>query len=163
MSKSRVGLAGLLLAGLVVLTGCGFGTTEAFSLSSASVDPSYSCPAGASNTGYQLHGTIDAHNPTSTAVTIKTVVAVMTLATFKGNWLQHVGDTYKTNDVVFTPAKVAAGSSTTINVALRSACTNGKVANQPVSYGDYTVSFTVSTSTGSLNVSSKNKHRISTA
>jgi hypothetical protein len=163
MSKNRGGLAGLVLAGLVVCAGCGFGSTDTFSLSSASVDPSYSCPAGASNTGYQLHGTIDARNPTSSAVTIKTVVAVMTLATSKGSWIQHVGDRYRTTEVTFSPTKIGAGSNRTIDVALRSACTAGKLPNQPVSYGDYTVTFTVSTSTSSLNVSSKNKHRISTA
>lgn len=163
MTTPRGLLASTLVTSLLACTGCGFGSPAAFSLASASVDPAFSCPQGASNNGYQLHGTIDARNPTSAAVTIKTVAAVMTLASVQGSWLQHVGDRYSTRDVIFTPARVGPGSNMKINVTIRSACTNGNLPNQPASYGDYAVAFTVLTSAGSSSVSSSNKHRISTA
>jgi hypothetical protein len=152
----------LLTAGVVVSSGCSIGSQPAFSFAGASVDPSYSCPPGADNAAYQLHATIDARNPTSSAVTIRAVGAVLTLAAVSGSWLQHIGDKYDAGNVTFAPMRVGAGSNATIDLTIPSACTNGKAANQPVSYGEYSVAFVASTSAGTLTVTAKNKHRITT-
>ena len=147
--------------GVVVLAACSFGSPTTFTLDSASVDPSYSCPVGASNARYDVHGTIDVHNGTSKAVSISSVDATLTLAAVKGGWLQKVGDKYDAGNITFTPAEVGAGSSAKLDVTIPSACT-GRTANSPVASGDYVVGFTMITSAGTFKVESKDMHRIST-
>jgi hypothetical protein len=132
-----------------------------FSVSNAAVDSSYTCPVGASNAHYDLNGTVDAHNGTSKEVTITEVDATMTLAGVKGEWLQKVGDKYVARNVTFTPSSVAAGANVTLTLTVPSACT-GRVATVPVASGDYTVTFTLTTSEGTFKADSKNKHRIVT-
>lgn len=144
-----------------MLTGCSFGTPSTFTVSNASVDPSYTCPAGANNVHYDLRGTIDAHNGTSKAVTITTVDATMTLAAVKGVWLQKVGDKYDAGNVTFTPNSVGAGANTTLVVTVPSACT-GRSPNTPAASGDYAVTFTLTTSAGTFKLDSRDKHRILT-
>ncbi len=143
-----------------MLAGCSFGSPTTFTLDSASVDPSYACPVGASNEHYTLHGTIDVHNGTSTAVSISSVDATLTLAAVKGGWLQKVGDKYDAGNINFTPAEVGAGSSARLDVTIPSACT-GRTANSPIASGDYVVGFTMITSAGTFKVESKDRHRIS--
>ncbi len=144
-----------------MLAGCSFGSPTTFTLDSASVDPSYSCPVGASNERYTLHGTIDVHNGTSKAVSISSVDATLTLAAVKGGWLEKVGDKYDAGNITFTPAEVGAGSSAKLEVTIPSACT-GRTANSPIASGDYVVGFTLITSAGSFKIDSKDRHRIST-
>jgi hypothetical protein len=144
-----------------MLAGCSFGSPTTFTLDSASVDPSYTCPVGASNEPYTLHGTIDVYNGTSRAVSISTVDATLTLAAVKGGWLQKVGDKYVAANITFTPPEVGAGSSAKLDVTIPSACT-GRTANSPVASGDYVVGFTMITSAGNFKVESKDRHRIST-
>jgi hypothetical protein len=129
-------------------------------MDSASVDAAHVCPRGATNAAYDLKATIAAHNPTSNAVTIKVVAATMTLAEVNGGWLQHVGAVFDAGSASFNPDQVGASSDTTINVTIRSACTNPFLAGQGASFGDYSVAFTVTTSAGTLKVTSKNRHRI---
>jgi len=148
-------------AGVVLLAGCSFGSPATFTVSNASVDPSYTCPAGANNSKYDLRGTIDANNSTSNAVTVTTIDATMTLASVKGPWLQKVGDKYDAGNVTFTPSSVGAGAKATLVVTVPSACT-GRSPNAPVASGDYTVTFTVKTSAGTFKLDSKEKHRILT-
>jgi hypothetical protein len=126
------------------------------------VDPSYSCPPGSANAAYQIHATIDARNPTSGAVTIKTVSAVLTLTAISGSWLEHIGDKYNAGAATFAPTSVGAGSNATIDLTIPSACTNGKAPNQPVSYGEYSVAVVATTSAGTFRVTAKNRHRIGT-
>lgn len=154
----RVGIAGCTLA----VAACSSGSTPGFSVSNASVDSSYSCPVAASNAHYDMHGTIDAHNPSSKEVNISSVAAVMTLSAVKGGWLQKVGDRYDAGTITFTPTSVGAGANATLAVTVPSACT-GRAANDPVASGDYAVSFTITTSAGTFKVDSKDKHRIITA
>ena len=45
-------------------------------------------------------------------------------------------------------------------VSVPSTCTNGKVPNAGASYGDYSVAFTVVTSSGTQTIQSQNRHRI---
>jgi len=148
-------------AGVLVLAACSLASPMTFGLDSASVDPSYSCPVGASNEHYVMHGTIDVHNGTSKAVTISSVDATLTLAAVKGGWLQKVGDKYDAGNITFTPAEVGAGSSAKLDVTIPSACT-GRSANSPVASADYVVGFTMITSAGTFKVDSKDRHRIST-
>jgi hypothetical protein len=151
----------VMAAGVLLLAGCEVGSPTTFSLDSASVDPTYTCPVGASNVHYTLHGTIDVHNGTSKAVTISSVDATLTLAAVKGGWLQKVGDKYDAGNIDFTPAEVGAGSSAKLDVTIPSACT-GRTANSPVASGDYVVGFTLITSAGTFKLNSSDRHRIST-
>lgn len=144
-----------------MLAGCSFGSTSTFSVSNASVDAGHTCPVGASNAQYDVHGTIDAHNGTSKPVTISVVDATMTLAAVNGGWLQKVGDRYSAPNLPFTPGTVGAGSTATLDVTIPIACT-GRVAGSPVASGDYAVSFTLTTSAGTFKLDSKDKHRITT-
>jgi len=146
---------------VILCAGCSFGSPSTFTVTNASVDPSYTCPVSANNARYDLHGTVDAHNGTSKTVTISTIDAVMTLAAIKGGWLEKVGDKYDARNVSFTPDNVGAGANATLNVTIPSACT-GRSANAPVASGDYTVNFTITTSAGTFKLDSKDRHRILT-
>lgn len=145
----------------VAMAACSSGSAPTFSLSNASVDQAYTCPVGANNARYDVHGTIDAHNGTSKAVTISGIDASMTLAAVKGGWLEKIGDKYDAGTATFTPDSVGAGASTTINVTFSSACT-GRVAGAPVASGDYKVTFTLATSAGSFKIDSRVRHQIIT-
>jgi len=149
------------VAVVLLIAGCTSGSSSTFSPNSASVDSSYSCPVGASNVHYDLHGTIDVHNGTSKAVSISSVDATLTLAAVKGAWLQKVGDRYDAGNITFTPAEVAAGANATLVVTIPTACT-GRAATSPVASGDYVVGFTMITSAGTFKLDSKDRHRIST-
>jgi hypothetical protein len=156
----RVVLWGLI-AILPAVGGC-FGSPGAFALSGATVDSSHSCPAGATNAAYDLHGTIDGHNGTSSSVSITSVSAAMTLADSHGGWLQQVGYRYLAGNVAFAPNRVASGSNAALKVTVPSACTNPAKSGGSASYGDYAVVLTVVTSAGTFKITSRNKHRIST-
>lgn len=149
-------------AGLLMVAACSFGSPTTFGIDGASVDPTYTCPVGASNAQYTVHGTIDVHNGTSKAVTISSVDATLTLAVVKGGWLQKVGDKYDAGNITFSPSEIGAGSSAKLDVAIPSACT-GRTANSPVASADYVVGFTMITSAGTFKVDSQDRHRILTA
>jgi hypothetical protein len=158
-------LAGAAKIGFVLLVagisgGCSVGSPSTFSLNSASVDSTYTCPTGVNNAAYELHATIDLRNGTSSRVTIKSVAASMTLSAVKGSWLERVGDKYEASGITFTPAAVSAGSSTSLKVIIPSACTNGEAPTAGTSYGDYSVALIVTASSGTYTVQSKNHHRI---
>lgn len=147
----------------LILAGCSVGSpTPSFSVSNASVDQSYTCPVGAKNASYDLHGSIAASNGSSKPVTISNVAATMTLAAANGGWMQKVGDKYDASSVIFTPDSVGAASNAAVSVTIPSACT-GRAAKSSAASADYTVSFTLTTSAGTFTVDSKNKHRIITA
>jgi hypothetical protein len=117
---------------------------------------------GAKNLQYDFRGTIEAHNATSHTVKITAVTAIMTLTAVNGGWLQKVGDKFDAGDVSYTPTSVGAGSSATLSVSVPSACT-GRADKSSVAWGDYVVTFSVTTSAGSFKLDSQNKHRIATA
>lgn len=146
----------LLLLG--VTAGC-YGAQSTFTLTGASVDASYTCPAGAIDAPYSLHGVIDAHNGSSSTVTIRSVTAVMILAAVKGPWLEKLGDRYEAAGVTSSLSTLGAGSSAPIEVVVPSFCTGGK-AGAESSYGDYSVGFAVITSSGTYRIESGNRHRI---
>ena len=145
---------------LLVACGCAIGAPSTFTLNSASVDGSYSCPLGAANAPYNLRATIEVRNGTSSTVTIKSVSAVMTLAAVKGGWLEPLGDKYQAGAVTFSPTTVGAGSAASLKVTIPSACTNGSTPRAGGSYGEYSVALVVTASSGSYTISSKNRHRI---
>ncbi|HUZ86512.1 MAG TPA: hypothetical protein VNF26_06125 [Candidatus Baltobacterales bacterium] len=143
----------------VMAAGCSSGPPK-FSLDNETVDATFACPSGSDNTTYPLHATLDAHNPTSSSVTIQSVTAQLKLAATKGPWLEKIGATYDAGSATFDPASVAAGANTTIKVTVTSACTSDKSIIAPLSYGEYVVDLHVTTSSGSYIVASKNRHRI---
>jgi len=130
-------------------------------VSNAAVDPGYTCPVGAHNAAYDIHGTIDAHNGTSKELTISAIEATLTLAAVKGEWLQKVGQKYVATNLTYSPASVTAGATTTLTVTIPSACT-GRIKGALVASGDYTVSFSLTTSVGTFTIVSKNRHQIAT-
>jgi hypothetical protein len=155
----RAKLAHLLLL-IVIVSGCAIGAPSTFNLNSASVDESYVCPTSANDLNYTIHASIDVQNGTSSTVTIKFVAAVMTLAAVKGVWLEHLGDKYDASGITVSPDQVGAGNTASLNVSIPSACTNGKIPSSGSSYGEYSVAFTVFTSSGTHTILSQNRHRI---
>lgn len=120
----------------------------------------YWCPPGSSNAPYKLYATIQAHNGTTSSVTIESVGAVLTLAAVKGSWLEHVGDQYDASNVTFTPNAVGAGSDVAVSVTVPSSCTNGKQPADFSSLADYSVALTVTTTSGTYKVTTQNRHRL---
>jgi hypothetical protein len=157
---SRLAKAAPVLLLIAMVNGCSIGGPSTFVLNSASVDESFVCPTSANDLAYTLHATIGVQNGTSSTVTIRSVAAVMILASVKGGWLEHVGDRYGANGVKVSPDRVGAGSSTSLNVSVPSTCTNGKVPSAGASYADYSVAFTLFTSSGTHTIVSQNRHRI---
>jgi hypothetical protein len=149
-----------VLALLAIVAGCSVGTPSTFTLTSASVDESYVCPTSASDLSYTIHATIDVRNGTSSSVTIRSVAVVMTLAAVKGGWLEHIGNKYDAAGVSVSPETVSGDSSASLNLRIPSTCTNGKIPSSGSSYGEYSVVFTVVTSSGTHTISSQNRHRI---
>jgi len=131
-----------------------------FALTGASVDPQFWCPGGAKNAPYDVHATIDAHNGTSSAVSITSVTADMTLTAVKGSWLEKVGDRYEAGTVKFEPSSIAAGSKASIKVTIPSACTSGSYGSSLTSSGEYSVNLRVTTTAGVQTISANNQHQI---
>ena len=96
-------------------------------------------------------------------MTIKTVTAVMKLASVHGVWLQQVGSKFNAGKVSFGPPRVAAGSDATLTLIIPSSFTNGSQAGAAASYGEYSVTLTVTSSAGTHSVDTKNLHRITAA
>lgn len=151
-------LCALLLLG----TSCRFGSST-FNLNHASVESRYVCPRGSNNTLYNIHASTDANNGTSSAVTIDTVTAVLTLTAVHGSWLQQLGSKYDAGQVSFAPAGVAAGANTTLHVTIPSACTNESTAASGASFAEYRITLTVKSSAGTFRIDSQNRHRITAA
>lgn len=134
-----------------------------FSLTGASVDPTYRCPGGANNSAYDLHATVNARNGTSKAVTISSVTAEMRLTAVRGSWLERVGDRYEAENVKFEPSSVGAGETATLKVTIPSACTSGAYGSTVSNWGQYQVTMHITTSSGAYSISATNLHEILTA
>ncbi len=163
MHAPRVALASGVGILLLLGSNCAFGSPGTFTLNNASVDSSYSCPRGSNNVYYDIQAAADAHNGTSSSVAIRTVTAVMTLASVHGAWLQQVGSKYDAGKISFGPPSVAAGADARLILTIPSACTNGSRAGDTASYGEYSLTLTVTSSAGTFKVDSKNRHRITAA
>ena len=153
----KVFLAALALA---LIAGCSSSGPAAFTLESASVDPTYYCPGGANNAAYDLHATVNVRNGTSKAVTIDAVTAQMTVASVKGSWLEKVGERYSADGVKFAPATVAAGGHSSVKLTIPSACTSGKYGTGTSSSADYDVTIHLKTSAGAYTIKAANQHQI---
>src|SRR2546430_452476 len=129
-----------------------------FALTSASVDPQFWCPGGAKNAPYDMHATIDAQNGTSSAVSITSVTAEMTLTAVKGSWLEKVGDRYDAGTVKFDPSSIAAGSKATIKVTIPSACTSGSYGSSRSRSGQYSANLGVTTAGGGQTIAAQKHH-----
>jgi hypothetical protein len=153
----------LAVLAVVIAAACSSGQPSTFAVTGASVDATYLCPGGASNAHYDLHAMVSVHNGTAGAVTIKSVTAQMTLVAVQGAWLEKPGDRYDAGAATFSPSSVAAGSTSTINVTIGSACTSDKYGAGSTSHGDYSVTIVLVTSAGRYSVTARNQHEIRTA
>ncbi len=150
----------LLVVLTVWLSACSSGQPSTFSLSGASVDSTHWCPGGSHDAPYDVHASIDARNGTSSAVTVQTVTASMTLAATTGTWIEKIGDRYDADKVQFSPSTVAPGASTNLKVTFPSSCTSGAYNAGTSSQGDYVVSMHVTTSAGQYTIAASNRHSI---
>jgi hypothetical protein len=150
----------LVLVLVGAAAGCSGGAPATFILKSASVDATYDCPVGSTDAPYSLHGVIDMRNGTSSSITVNSVSAVMTLVAVRGTWLEKVGDKYEAAGVTSSVGALAAGGSVSSRVTVPSSCTRGKTAGPDVSYGEYSVAFTVITTSGTYSIQSANHHRV---
>ena len=132
---SRLAKTAPLLLVIAIVGACSIGGPSTFTLNSASVDDSYICPTSANDLAYTLHATIGVENGTSSTVTIRSVAVVMTLASVKGGWLEHVGDKYDASGVTVSADSVGAGSTALLKLSFPSTCTNSKVPSSGASYG----------------------------
>jgi len=152
----RIAIKVVVAACLIAACSC---SSSTFALTNALVDQSYTCPVGANNAPYDLHVTVDAHNGTSSTVTIKSASADLILEAVNGSWLEKVGDKFEASDVTVAPTTVASGANASLKVTIPSACTNGKATNG-ASYGDYRATVHLATSAGNFSISSKTLHRL---
>jgi hypothetical protein len=110
-----------------------------------------------------VHATVNVHNGTGGAVTIESVTAQMMLVAVQGAWLEKLGDRYDAGAATFSPSTVAAGSTSTVDVTIGSACTSDRYGSGGSSHGDYSVTIVLVTSTGRYSVTAKNQHEIRAA
>ncbi len=144
----------------VSLSACSSGQPSTFSLAGASVDSTHWCPGGSHDAPYDVHATIDARNATSSAVTIESMTASMTLAATTGTWIEKIGDRYEADKVQFSPPTVAPGATTKLAVTFPSSCTSGAYNAGTSSQGDYVVTMHVVTSAGQYSIAASNRHSI---
>lgn len=150
-------------AAACLLVGCSTSQPSTFTVTSASVDPTYWCPGGAKEAKYDVHATVSVRNGTSREVTIQSATAVMTLAAVQGPWLEKVGDRYDAGSVAFSPSSVAGGSTAEVKVVIPSTCTSDAYGSATSSYGDYAVTVRLVTSAGAFSVIAQNHHQIRAA
>jgi hypothetical protein len=151
-----------LTACLVLVMGacvpfCGIGAK--FSLSNAHVDSEYKCPYPSNQAPYQVHGSIDADNSTTSAVTIKSMSEADELVNTAGQW--NGPKTAKAGGPItsFSPKSIASGASSTIKFSVGFDCTNS--GPTVTTYGEFTFKFTVVTSAGTYKIDAGNRHRLS--
>lgn len=147
----------------LLVSACSSSAPPGFSLASATVDASYSCPKGSSNSPYDLHGTVQLRNPTPQSVTVEAVRADLTLEAVNGGWLEKIGDMYQVDSSAFGPGMVGAGANVSMRVTIPSACTNGKNPAGADTYGDYRVRLHVVTTAGTYSIAADHFHRITAA
>ena len=150
----------LVAAVACLVVACSSAQPSTFTVTGASVDPTYFCPGGANNAPYDLHATVNARNGTDGAVTVRSITAEMKLVAVHGAWLEKVGDMYDAGTSTFSPNSVGARSSSTINVTIVSACTSDRYESGGSSHGDYAVTMRLLTSAGTFSVTASNRHEI---
>jgi hypothetical protein len=151
--------ASLVLAMGACVPFCGIGAK--FSLSNARVDSEYKCPYPSTDAPYEVHGSIDADNSTTSAVTIKSMSEADELVNTAGEW--NGPKTAKASGPItnFSPKTVASGATSTIKFSVGFNCTNS--GPTVTTYGEFTFKFTVVTSAGTYQIGAGNRHRLSFA
>ena len=136
---------------------CGIGAH--FSLSNARVDAEYKCPYPSNRAPYDVHGSIDADNSTTNAVTIKSMSEDDQLVSTAGNW--NGPKTAKDSGPItnFTPKSIASGATLTIHFSIGFVCTNSGPTQ--TTYGEFTFKFTLVTTAGTYKIDAGNRHRLS--
>ena len=149
----------LIIALLSALVACGpiCGIGAKFSLSSAHVDSSYSCPNPSENAPYDVHATIQAQNSLSNSVSIKSISETWTNVLVHGNWSGTKGDHGTTDIKDYSPKTVGSGGNATIKFVIAFQCTNSGAGS--ATYGDFSFKFTIKTSSGNYSITSNN-HRL---
>lgn len=158
---NAAGMRTLVAAVLAVMiaTACS-SESPGFTVSDMRVDSAHWCPGGAVDTKYDVHATIQAHNPTENDVTIKSGTAEMVLAKVTGHWLEKVGDRYNAGAIVVSPSTIAARSTAKLDVTIPSTCTSGLYGSTQSSSGSYTVTLHLTTSAGAFTIAAANRHEI---
>ncbi|HLZ94923.1 MAG TPA: hypothetical protein VKT20_06315 [Candidatus Dormibacteraeota bacterium] len=158
MARAALTAIALLALGACVPI-CGLGAK--FAISNARVDQTYRCPNPANNLPYDVHGSIDAVNSTSTAVTIRSMSEAWRLVASGGNW--NGPSTAKGGGPVtnYEPRSVGSGSSTTIRFSVPFECTNSGAA--AATFGEFALRFSLVTSAGTFNIDAGNRHRLNFA
>lgn len=131
-----------------------------FALAAPTVDATYTCAQGSTNSPYNVQARLAADNSTSKSVGLTSIDAVMVVVAIHGQWQQPVGTKYDAGDVSFSPTSVGAGTKATVTVTIPSACTNFQHQGTSENYGDYTIQLTVVTTAGTFHLTSQNRHRI---
>jgi hypothetical protein len=155
---SRVAFAATLVFAMgACVPFCGIGAK--FSLSNAHVDSEYKCPYPSNEAPYEVHGSIDADNSTTGAVTIKSMAEQDELVATAGEW--NGPKTAKAGGPItnFSPKSIASGAGATIKFSVGFTCTNS--GPSVTTYGDFTFKFTVVTSAGTYTIDAGNRHRLS--
>jgi hypothetical protein len=136
---------------------CGIGAK--FSLSNAHVDSEYKCPYPSTNAPYEVHGSIDADNSTTNAVTIKSLSEADELVNTAGDW--NGPKTAKASGPItnFSPKTIASGATAAIKFSVGFNCTNS--GPSVTTYGEFTFKFTVVTSAGTYKIDAGDRHRLS--
>ncbi len=148
---------------------CGIGAK--LSLSNARVDSEYKCPYPSNNAPYDVHGSIDADNSTTSVVTIKSMSEQDELVSTAGEW--NGPKTAKAGGPIatYSPKSIASGASSTIKFAIGFNCTNSgpitigfnctNSGPSVTTYGEFTFKFTLVTSAGTYKIDAGNRHRLS--
>ena len=155
---------GAFAAALVIAMGacvpfCGIGAK--FSLSTARVDLEYKCPYPSNEAPYDVHGSIEADNSTTSAVSIKSMSEQDELVSTAGEW--NGPKTAKAGGPIatFSPKSIASGASSIIKFTIGFSCTNSGPA--VTTYGEFTFKFTLVTTAGTYKIDAGNRHRLSFA
>lgn len=137
---------------------CGIGAK--FALSNAHVDSEYKCPYPSTDAAYDLHGSIDADNSTATTVKINSMSEDDTLVGTGGNW-NGASKGHKDSGPItnFQPKSIGSGQNATIKFTIPFQCTNS--GPRVPTYGDFSFTFTLVTSSGKYTIQSSDNHRLS--
>lgn len=151
-------MAALLIVMAACVPICGIGAK--FALSNAHIDSEYKCPYPSTDAPYDLHGSIDADNSTTSAVTITSMTEDDTLVGTGGNWNGAAKGQKDSGPITnFEPKSIASGQNATIKFSIPFQCTNSG-PNVPT-YGEFSFKFTLVTSAGKYAIDAGNHHRLS--
>src|SRR5438067_12090447 len=117
---------------------CGIGAK--FSLSTARVDSEYKCPYPSNEAPYDVRGSIEADNSTTSAVSIKSMSEQDELVSTAGEW--NGPKTAKAGGPIatFSPKSIAWGASSVIQV--KNGLSRTDAGPAVATYGEFTLKVT---------------------